>query len=115
MISDDRKSGLKLTLFTDFAKENSLFENLDSFAPDTTLIACVGTEDQFIDASELFVQQFTRELTNRNQITTQQLYDSLRIVIKRRGFRLSVLGDAQPLSDTVAIYQPHVERNELIL
>lgn len=114
LVGGDRAAGLEITILSDFSRDKSVFEQIDSFDPNTVLIACVGEESQILEGPEKFITQFTREITNRNQISNQQLYDSLRIVFKRNGLRLSVLGGGDSLSRPVAIYRPTVERNELI-
>ncbi|KAK8893960.1 hypothetical protein M9Y10_022389 [Tritrichomonas musculus] len=114
LVSDNKSAGLEMTILSDFSNEKSVFEQLDSFDQNTVLIACIGDESQILEGPEKLITQFTREVTNRNQISNQQLYDSLRIVIKRSGLRLSVLGSADSLAKPVAIYRPTVERNELI-
>ncbi|OHT02642.1 hypothetical protein TRFO_07074 [Tritrichomonas foetus] len=113
-VNQERSGGLKLTLFSDFSQEPSLFEQKDAFDGNTVLITCVGDESQFIEGPEKFVDQFVREVTNRNHISNQQLFDSLRIVIKRHGLRLSVVGDDNDLAEPVAIFKPYAERYELI-
>jgi hypothetical protein len=110
-----RANGLKVSLMADFCSPGSVFEKLDGFDPQTLLISCSGTDAQIEDGAEVFVDHFVRELNNRHEITNQQLFDSLRIVIKRHGLALAVAGEPKAIMrEPVITYAPLIERNQLI-
>jgi hypothetical protein len=110
-----RAAGLKVSLMADFCAPGSIFEKLDNFGSQSVVISCSGTEAQLEEGAEVFVDHFVRELTNRNELTNQQLLDSLRIVIKRHGLALVVGAEPKAImKDPVIIYEPLIERNQLI-
>jgi flagellar biosynthesis regulator FlaF len=61
------------------------------------------------------VDHFVKEVTNRTEITNQQLLDTLRILIRRHNLGLFI--SARPkdvLKQVVADFNPLIERNQLI-
>ena len=115
LVENNRAPGLKVTLMCDFCLESSIFKKIDEFGENTVAISCAGSEDKFSEAPEVFIEQFCRELTNRNELTNMQLQDSLRIIIKRHQLTLAVAANPPELMrEPVAEYKPLVERNELI-
>jgi hypothetical protein len=115
IFSANRAAGLKVTLMADFCAPGSIFEKLEAFDNNTVLISCSGTEAQLEEGADVFVDHFVRELNNRNEITNQQLFDSLRIVIKRHGLALGVTGEPKAiLKEPVILWAPLIERNQLI-
>lgn len=117
LVNSERSPGLKLTIFHDFASAESVFTSrLDSYENDTICMACVGPYEEFTTGANLFVDSVTREVTSRKQITTQQLYDSLRIIFKRHQLQLVIVGSPEGiLKEEFAEFNPRVERNDLIL
>ena len=115
LVNQNSPASLRVTLFSDFSYEGSIFERKDAFDHHVVAITCVADDSKFVQGPESFVALFVREVANRNQINNQQLFDALRIVIKRHGMRLSVIGDQQMLMEPVAVFRPLPERNELIL
>jgi hypothetical protein len=115
IVRASRNPAQRLTLFTDFCLEGSVFQNLELFGGNTVLLSCIGTEAQMEEAAEVFVEHFAKELTNRNEITNQQLLDTLRILIRRHNLGLFVAASPKEvLRQAVAEYGPLVERNQLI-
>lgn len=115
IVNNERCPGLKVTLMTDFCVNDALFTKIDGFNEDTVVIACAGDEEKVVDAPELFIDNVVRELKNRNELTNQQLFDSLRIVFKRHELTLCVAANPSDLMrEPVAEYSPTVERNDLI-
>lgn len=114
-ITGDRPPGVPVTLMCDFCIPEALFAHIESFDAPTVAIAVTGDEEEFAEAPDVFIDSFCREMTNRNELTNLQLFDSLRIVIKRRGLVLSVASEpADLMREPVAIFNPTVERNKLI-
>lgn len=116
LVNSERAPGLKITMFHDFAAHESVFTNRqDSYDNNTICLSCVGTEDQFNDGAELFIDSVTREVGARKQISTQQLYDSLRIIFKRHQLKLLISGEPESfLKEPFAIFKPREENFELI-
>jgi hypothetical protein len=115
IFAGNRSNTVKLTVMADFCVEGAIFQNLELFGTKTVVISCAGTDSQMEEGAEVFIEHFVRELTNRNELTNQQLFDALRIVIKRHGLTLSVDADPKPLiKDVVATCKPIIERNQLI-
>jgi hypothetical protein len=115
IFTGNRSATMKLTVMADFCAEGAIFQNVELFGAKTVVISCAGSDSQTEEGAEVFIEHFIRELTNRNELTNQQLFDSLRIVIKRHELALSV--DANPktlMKDVVATYKPTTERNQLI-
>ena len=115
IVNNERCPGLKVTLISDFYTEGSLFQTGEGFIEDTITITCAGDEDKVVEGPDLLIDSIVKEIKNRNELTNQQLLDSLRIVIKRHGMTLCVKANPTDLMrEPVAIYSPTVERNDLI-
>jgi hypothetical protein len=116
VLDSHRNTECKVTLFSDFVLGGSVFEREDGvFKPKTVLITCSGAEELSEEGPSVFVEHFVRELTNRDGISAQTLFDSLRIVLKRHQLQLIVKGvGGEILSEPVAIFKPPIERNQLI-
>jgi hypothetical protein len=115
IVGNSRNPSLKLTLFSDICFERSVFQNIELFGENTVLLSVIGDEAQVESGADVWVEHFVKELGNRNEITNQQLLDSLRILIKRHNLGLVVMATPKELlKQGVAIYQPYIERNQLI-
>jgi hypothetical protein len=115
IIGESRNPTAKITLFTDICFNGSLFQNIELFGENTILLSCIGDESQVETGAEVWVEHFVKELTNRNEITNQQLFDTLRILIKRHNLGLFINANPKTLlKDVVATFRPLIERNQLI-
>jgi hypothetical protein len=115
IIRQSRNPTQKLTLFTDFCVEGSVFQNPELFGDPTVLLSCIGSESQMEEAADVFVDHFVKEVTNRTEITNQQLLDTLRILIRRHNLGLFITARPKDvLKQVVADFNPLIERNQLI-
>lgn len=116
LVNGYRFPGLEMTIFSDFTYDGSVFTRSEAYDSNTVLLTCFGDPSKEEASSQTFTAAVVRELSERKEITNQQLYDSLRVLLKRNGITLVVKsGDQAALNSAVIIYEPRVERNELIL
>ena len=116
IINGYRLAHVPFTLIGEYTYTGTIFDDPAAYDDGAVILTLRGPEENSNQGAASFVQQITREITLKQSITAQTLYDLLRILMKRNGYTLDI--KASPESDMdkpVAIYEPRKERNELIL
>ena len=115
IVNEESSYSLKVTLFSDFSAEKSIFSQPTAFEKPVQLISCTGDMSKSNEGADVFVQHFVRELKMKKGITGQLLVDSLRILLKRKGVSINVYAsNNELLTSNIMDYVPKEEKNDLL-
>ena len=116
IVNGYRLPQVPMTLIGEYSYAGTIFANPEEYTDGAVTITITGKEENSNAGAEHFIKQLCREISLKNDVTNQSLYDLLRVLMKRNGYALEI--KAAPEADMekpVAIYSPRKERNELIV
>ena len=116
LVNGYRLPEVPFTLIGEYTYSGTIFSNPSDYTDGATTMTVIGKEENSNEGAETFIKQLCREVSADTSLTSQTLYDSLRVFMKRKGLKLEVKAESESaLEKPVAIYSPRQERNELIL